>query len=91
MHPAPCDSQSTPASFIRGCEGLSQVKNEISRRTYHQVAYLGEWHSHPNGNCAPSSTDKEQFRQMSDWLEQEDLPFVQAISGNDGIYINAKI
>lgn len=27
---------------------------------------------------------------MSDWLEQEDLPFVQAISGNDGIYINAK-
>lgn len=91
MHPAPCDSQSTPASFIRGCEGLSQVKNEISRKTYHQVAYLGEWHSHPNGNCAPSSTDKEQFRQMSDWLEQEDLPFVQAISGNDGIYINAKI
>lgn len=91
MHPAPCDSQSTPASFIRGYEGLSQVKNEISRKTYHQVAYLGEWHSHPNGNCAPSSTDKEQFQQMSDWLEQEDLPFVQAISGNDGIYINAKM
>lgn len=91
MHPAPCDSKCTPASFIRGCEGLLQVRDDISRKTYHQVVYLGEWHSHPNSSSTPSYIDKKQFLEMSEQLEQEDLPFVQAISGNNGIYINAKM
>ena len=91
IHPAPCDSECNPASFIRGYEGLLQVRDNILKKTYNQVVYLGEWHSHPNSSKTPSSIDKKQFLDMSELLEQEDLPFVQVISGKNGVYINAKM
>lgn len=88
-HPAPMDSKCSRTFFERGCQGLSKVWSEIDEKTFHQVRYLGEWHSHPYGNCNPSQTDKKQFEQMSSLLKQEDLPFVQMICGKDDIYINA--
>lgn len=88
-HPAPIDSKCAQTFFERGCQGLSQVVKSIDERTFHQVRYLGEWHSHPYGSCNPSQTDKKQFEQMSSLLKQEDLPFVQMICGKDDIYINA--
>ena len=88
-HPAPIDSKCAQTFFESGCQGLSQVVKSIDERTFHQVRYLGEWHSHPYGNCNPSQTDKKQFEQMGSLLKQEDLPFVQMICGKDDIYINA--
>lgn len=88
---APSDSKCSYNYFERGCNGMLNVLEQISKRTYHQVRYLGEWHSHPNASCSPSSLDKEQFAKMSNQMSDEDLPFVQLIMGTDGIYINAKM
>lgn len=68
---------------------MNDVLDKINKRTYHQVRYLGEWHSHPNACCSPSSLDKEQFTKMSEQMSDEDLPFVQLIMGTNGIYLNA--
>lgn len=88
-HPAPMDSKCAQTFFERGCQGLSQIVKSIDERTFHQVRYLGEWHSHPYGSSCPSQTDKKQFEEMSSLLRQEDLPFVQLICGENDIYINA--
>ena len=88
-HPAPMDSKCSRTFFERGCQGLSKVWSEIDEKTFHQVRYLGEWHSHPHASSCPSQTDKKQFEEMSSLLKQEDLPFVQLICGKNDIYINA--
>jgi integrative and conjugative element protein (TIGR02256 family) len=88
-YPAPKDSICTPCSFIRGCDGLKTRVEEIDKKSFHQVRYLGEWHSHPNTSKDPSITDLNQFNEMSSLLIKEDLPFVQIISGINGLYVNA--
>ena len=65
--------------------------DDIRLKSGNQVRYLGEWHSHPKGSSSPSTTDKEQFKVMSEQLGREDVPFVQMIYGNNGIYVNAII
>ena len=77
--------------FRKRLQWYVECIGQISKRTYHQVRYLGEWHSHPNASCSPSSLDKGQFAKMSEQMSDEDLPFVQLIMGTDGIYINAKM
>lgn len=89
QHHAPSDSKCSYNYFERGCNGMLNVLEQISKKTYHQVRYLGEWHSHPNANCSPSSLDKEQLAKMSEQMSDEDLPFVQLIMGTNGIYLNA--
>ena len=88
---APEDSVQTPDSFIRGSEKMAQIAEEIGEKTYHQVCYLGEWHTHPNMSNEQSSTDKTQFEVMSTSLNHEDMPFVQAILGENGLNICASM
>lgn len=88
---APADSHHAVAYFDRGVEGIKEKQKEIDSLTYHQVRYLGEWHSHPNARAIPSSLDMEQFNKMSDRLLQEDVPFVQMICGKDGVYVNCRM
>lgn len=89
MVSAPEDSIHGPISFVRGFKGLTEEYERITKVTYHQVRYLGEWHSHPNMPNTPSETDKKQFEEL--WMEQQsqDLPFVQMIYGNNGLFIRA--
>ncbi len=89
MMPAPEDSTRCPMSFVRGSQGLTKEYERITKLTYHQVRYLGEWHSHPNMSNTPSRLDEEQFKEM--WTEQQsqDLPFVQMIYGNEGLFVSA--
>ncbi|MBF1449895.1 MAG: Mov34/MPN/PAD-1 family protein [Prevotella oris] len=91
MLPASDDSIHTPVSFVRGFKGLTSVYERITKLTYHQVRYLGEWHSHPNMHNTPSHTDKKQFEEL--WKEQQsqDLPFVQMIYGKNGLFVTAAI
>lgn len=86
---APKDSIHTPVSFVRGFKGLTTEYERITSLTYHQVRYLGEWHSHPNMRNTPSGADNKQFDEL--WAEQQsqDLPFVQMIHGNNGLYVRA--
>lgn len=87
----PKDSKCSPYSFVRGCDGLTDSIAEVRLKTDNQVRYLGEWHSHPIGTSSPSTTDKEQFKVMSEQLRREDAPFVQMIYANNSIYVNAII
>lgn len=89
MVPAPEDSIHTPVSFVRGFKGLTTEYERITSLTYHQVRYIGEWHSHPNMRNTPSGADNKQFDEL--WAEQQsqDLPFVQMIHGNNGLYVRA--
>ena len=87
----PKDSQCSPCSFVRGCEGLTDSIDEVRKKSGKQVRYLGEWHSHPKGSSSPSITDNEQFKVMSEQLRREDVPFIQMIYTNNSIYVNAII
>lgn len=89
MVSAPEDSIHSPVSFVRGFKGLIAEYERITKLTYHQVRYLGEWHSHPNMPNTPSETDKKQFEEL--WKEQQsqDLPFIQIIYGNNGLFVTA--
>lgn len=89
MVSAPKDSVHNPSSFVRGFKGLTTEYERITKLTYHQVRYLGEWHSHPNMPNTPSDTDKKQFEEL--WKEQQlqDLPFIQMIHGNNGLFVTA--
>ena len=89
MIPAPVDSIHLPVSFVRGFNGLTDEYERITKLTYHQVRYLGEWHSHLNMSKSPSSADDQQFNELSNEQKSQDLPFVQIIHGNDGLYIRA--
>ena len=89
MIPAPKDSIHSPISFVRGFNGLTTEYERITKLTYHQVRYLGEWHSHPNMPNTPSVTDKKQFEELWEEQQSQDLPFVQMIYGNNGLFVTA--
>lgn len=91
MVPAPEDSIHNPMSFVRGCKDLTKEYERIMRLTHYQVRYLGEWHSHPNSLNTPSDTDKKQFEELWEEQQSQDLPFVQMIHGNNGLYVTAKM
>lgn len=87
MVEAPKDSIHSPVSFVRGFGGLTKEYERITALTYHQVRYLGEWHSHPNMPNKASSTDDKQFEEMSTEQQSQDLPFIQMIYGINGLYV----
>lgn len=89
MVPPSEDSIHTPVSFVRGFKGLTSEYERITKLTYHQVRYLGEWHSHPNMPNTPSDTDKKQFKELWEEQQAQDLPFVQMIHGNNGLFVTA--
>lgn len=89
MVEAPEDSIHTPVSFVRGFNGLTEEYERITKLTYHQVRYLGEWHSHPGMANTPSGADKKQFDELWNEQQSQDLPFVQMIHGTNGLYIRA--
>ena len=89
MVSAPEDSIHSPVSFVRGFKGLTAEYERITNLTYHQVRYLGEWHSHPNMPNTPSETDKKQFEELWEEQQSQDLPFVQMIYGNNGLFVAA--
>ena len=89
--PAPEDSKHESAAFERGTKGLNEAKQLIAKRTYYQVRYLGEWHSHPQGEPYPGSLDKQQFEKLDNELLQRDVPFVQMICTPKGFYVNCRM
>ena len=91
MTDAPNDSIHTPVSFVRGFGGLMKEYERITALTYHQVRYIGEWHSHPNMPNKPSTIDDMQYKEMSAEQQSQDLPFIQMIYGSNGLYIRGII
>jgi len=58
----PRDSQSGRTWFQRGARGLKAL---LQRRWKSGEYYVGEWHSHPGSEPAPSATDIEEIEAIS--------------------------
>ena len=83
--PQPEDSRGTKTGFERGIVNLHEQVNHAVEATMHQMRYVGEWHSHPDGASAmPSSTDIAQLCWLRQELENEGLPGLMAIAAPDG-------
>jgi integrative and conjugative element protein (TIGR02256 family) len=80
--PSPKDSDEWPTHYIRGTQGLEKAVSEASIRTDHQLRYVGEWHSHPDGfTTHPSGDDKQVFRWLSDHAARDSNPAIMIIVG----------
>lgn len=81
--PAPPDSIEHSAAFIRGYSGLQAQMKQITERTGGQVAYVGEWHSHPDGaGLGMSDDDKELLATIADDMRVDGRPGVIMIVGS---------
>lgn len=51
------DSVSEAVGFVRGSAGLARFFHQIWSESGGTLYYLGDWHSHPNGEPTPSEQD----------------------------------
>jgi integrative and conjugative element protein (TIGR02256 family) len=65
---APIDSISTPKSFQRGIQGVSEDILLIKKRSAHIATYIGEWHSHPDSVLTLLTDDD---RKQLKWMHNE--------------------
>ena len=79
---APLDSRECPNSFLRGLEGLQERVDVIQEATSGMLGYIGEWHSHPTRNVAPSSLDKDVVKWVKRTLDDEGQVGVVGIVGS---------
>ena len=80
--PAPPDSKQSPTHFERGSSGLKGAVRKIRVRSAHQLDYIGEWHSHPDGVAArPSADDDNVFVFLRDRLGRAGKPYIMMIVG----------
>lgn len=80
--PAPPDSERQPTVYIRGNQGLFEEYGRIRQATREGLAYIGEWHSHPN-NCAckPSVEDIKAGAWLAEQTRPTSLPGLMLIAG----------
>ena len=79
---APLDSRECRNGFLRGVEGLQDQVDSIQEATSGMLGYIGEWHSHPTGNVAPSSPDRDVVRWVEETLDDEGQAGVVGIVGS---------
>ena len=84
---APNDSLEYPYAFVRGWKGLSEQLEHVRKVTGGQVAYVGEWHSHPKGaSCRASKDDRKVIAWIFGEMRLHSLPALMLIVGDDGKY-----
>ena len=80
--PAPPDSERQPTVYIRGNLGLFEEYGRIRKATREGLAYIGEWHSHPdNCACKPSDEDICAGAWLAEQTRPTSLPGVMLIAG----------
>lgn len=80
--PAPPDSERQPTVYIRGNQGLFEEYGRIRQATREGLAYIGEWHSHPNHcACKPSVEDIKAGAWLAEQTRPTSLPGVMLIAG----------
>jgi len=78
------DSVGTPTSFQRGLAGLPKTLGHIASSTHGALAYVGEWHSHPDGvSATPSGLDVLQLAGLAETLRIDDRPALSLIIANN--------
>ena len=82
---APADSVATPQDFIRGREGVAELRLHCMTRTRSMVDYVGDWHSHPHYTSAePSQIDLALVGDLAQSLAADGVPAVMVIVGDEG-------
>lgn len=85
---APQDSDSSPSYFYRGFEGLKEAIDACQRRTGNMVAYIGEWHSHPEAHSAiPSADDAKLIHTLTEKMQMDGLPALMVIVSDSELTI----
>ena len=83
--PSPPDSEELPTAYIRGSQGLAEGVRNISDSTDGMLQYIGEWHSHPAASSVkPSPRDEKLLAWVGEIMDQDGLPGVMAIVGDEG-------
>ena len=89
--PSPPDSEELKTSYIRGTKGLSEEVERIVRITGSNLDYIGEWHSHPDGNSVePSASDKKLLNWIRAGMEKAGETGLMCIIGEGkqmGVYL----
>lgn len=85
--PEPEDSRGSETGFERGIVDLREQVSRAISATMHQVRYIGEWHSHPEGaSSTPSATDLMQVKWLAQELKEEGMPGLIAVSAEGGSF-----
>lgn len=71
---APLDSASSPCAFKMGIDDIPEEINRIYEITGGMLGYVGEWHTHPNGDFRLSSVDEHTKNLIKKRLDQIHLP-----------------
>lgn len=61
--PPPADSKFSQVEFTLGVNGLKEKIISLSEKSNGHIAYVGTWHTHPNGGSA-SATDMATLKQL---------------------------
>ncbi|HEU4691134.1 MAG TPA: Mov34/MPN/PAD-1 family protein, partial [Vicinamibacterales bacterium] len=78
---SPLDSQERRTLYIRGSAGLQEQLALACQRTFDQLEYVGEWHSHPDGySCLPSVDDLNVLAWLSSHMDTDGVPGVMMIA-----------
>ncbi|MCY4364739.1 MAG: ThiF family adenylyltransferase [Chloroflexi bacterium] len=89
--PSPSDSEELKTSYIRGTKGLSEEVERIANITGSNLDYIGEWHSHPDGNSVkPSANDQRLLNWIRSGLEETGETGLMCIIGEGrelGVYL----
>ena len=80
--PSPPDSEELKTSYIRGTKGLSEEVERIVHITSSNLDYIGEWHSHPDGNkVEPSENDEKLLNWIRAGMEENGETGLMCIIG----------
>lgn len=80
---SPSDSIEWPTVYIRGLRSLQLKLEDIKKRTMGNLRYIGEWHSHPQGNgYDPSQDDYTAFCWLTKVMNLDGLPVLMLIAGD---------
>lgn len=78
---SPLDSHERLTLYVRGSEGLQAQLADARQRTFEQLEYVGEWHSHPDGyDCLPSGDDLNVLAWLSSHMDADGVPGVMMIA-----------
>ena len=74
--------------FVPDCEWQEEQIREVYEITSRRSAYLGDWHSHPNGEKWLSFKDKNTLRKISKYIPaRSPNPLMGVLDGNLRFYI----
>ena len=71
---APQDSTSSPCAFKMGIDDIPEEINRINELTGGMLGYVGEWHTHPNGEPELSFVDENTKRLIKKYLDIIHIP-----------------